>query len=647
MRIFLTYILIIASFSGIAQGKIIPGKAHNHAKKLKTCTQNSVLATGTWYKMAVEKEGIYKISYNDLEQMGINVSSIDPRNIRIYGNGNGMLPENNAVPCCDDLIENAIYVSSGNNNTFGASDYILFYGESPVVWSFDTVHNIFTHTINFYSNETCYFLTIGNSPGKRIQLQNSVKSTPNIIVAKYNDYQYHELDTINLIQSGKEWYGECFNAVTSYTFNFNFPNIDVTSPVKIISNIAAANTIPTCFYTSSNGKLDSLIVAAVPGQTNTQFANTNEDTLVFNPSGQNIQLTISKITPSSVGWLDFIDVNAISNLNFNSPQMCFRNLSSTGDGNISRFLMNNANPSVQVWDVSDPFNIKLQQDSLNGTTLCYIVSTDSLKQFIAFDGSSFLTPVFEGQVPNQNLHGLPQPDFIIVSNPDFIQQANRLAAIHATHDNFNVLVVTPQQIYNEFSSGVQDVSAIRNFLRMFYNRANSALNNFPKYLLMFGDGSYDYKNHLTVNTNLVPTYESFNSLTPTACYGTDDFFGILDSTGGYYCNGNIDVGVGRFPVLTTSEAETMVDKVEDYIYKKSSYTEKNGCTTFTKNISGDWQNIVCFIADDGDNNLHLGQVEALTAYADTANLNLNIQKIYLDAYVEVTNSNESLLSHRK
>jgi hypothetical protein len=549
-----------------------------------------------------------------------------------------MLPESNAAPNSDDLIENAIYVSSGSNSTFGTSDYILFYGESPVVWNRNTVNNIFTHTINFYTNETCYFLTIGNSPGKRIQFQNSSTSAPNITVTKYNDYQYHEIDTVNLLQSGREWYGEYFNAVNSYSFNFTFPNIDITSPVNIISNITARNTIPTCFTISSCGKVDSLNISAIPGATNTQYANIAVDTLVSNPTGQNIQLTISKITPTSIGWLDNIDVNTISNLYFNSPQVSFRNLSCVGNGNISQFIMNNANSSVKIWDISDPFNIKEQQASLNGSSLSYIVNTDSLKQFIAFDTSAFFTPIFDGQVPNQNLHALPQPDMIIVAHPDFIQQANRLAAIHMAHGNFNVVVVTPQEIYNEFSSGVQDVAAIRNFLRMFYNRADSSLNNFPKYLLMFGDGSYDYKNHLSVNINFVPTYESFNSLTPTACYATDDFFGILDSTGGYYCNGTIEVGAGRFPVRTADEAKIMVDKVEDYISKKSSYTEKNGCTTFTKKNTGDWQNMICFIADDGDNNLHLDQVEGLTSYVDTANNNLNIEKIYIDAYIEVNGS---------
>lgn len=637
MRIIFTSFLLMAYISGIAQGKIISNKTHNYNNSSHSYVENSVLASGTWYKLEVGNEGIYKITYNDLVKLGINVSSIDPRNIRIYGNGNGMLPESNASPNSDDLIENAIYVSSGTGSSFGESDYILFYGESPVVWKYNTANNICTHTINFYSNATCYFLTIGNSPGKRIQLQNSLSSSPNTIVTKYNNFQYHEMDTINLLQSGREWYGESFNSVSTYLFNFSFPDIDIASPVKIISNVAARNTIQTCFIASSCGINDSLKVAAIPGSTNTQFANTNQDTLVCYATGQNIQLSISKVTPSSVGWLDFIDVNAICNLNFKSPQMCFRNLSCVGNGNISKFLINNANSSVTIWDISDPFSIKVQQDTLNGSLMSYIANTDTLKQFIAFDGSSFMTPIFDGQIQNQNLHALGQPDMVIVSHPDFIQQANRLAAIHAAHDNYNVIVVTPQEIYNEFSSGVQDVAAIRNFIRMFYNR--STLPDYkPKYLLMFGTGSYDYKNHLSVNINFVPTYESFNSLTPTACYATDDFFGILDSAGGYYCNGNIDVGVGRFPVRTAVEAKTMVDKVEDYINKRSLLTEQNGCTTFKKEVTGDWQNIICFVADDGDNNLHLIQAEGLSSLADTSNNNLNIEKIYLDAYVEVTGS---------
>jgi hypothetical protein len=636
MRIVFTYLLLTLYFSGIAQEQFnIRGTPQ---KRAHTYAQNSALSSGTWYKLKVKNDGIYKITYDDLVQLGINVSSIDPRNIRLYGNGNGMLPESNSLPNYDDLNENAIYVEGESDGKFDPGDYILFYGESPVVWNYDTINKMFTHLTNYYSDETCYFLTIGNSPGKRIQLQNSLITIPNTIVTKYNDYQYHELDTVNLLNSGKDWYGEYFDATNNYTWDFIFPNIDINSQVKIKTNIAARNTISTAFTVSSSGSTDSVNVSAIPGSSTSDFARNAEDTLICKPGGQNIQLTISKLTPSSIGWLNFIDINTLSNLNFISPQINFRNLSCVGIGNISEFKLNNANSSVKIWDISHPFDIKDQIYSLNASSINFTVNTDSLKQFVAFDGSAFLVPIFDGQIQNQNLHALGQPDMIIISYPDFIQQANRLANIHMTHDNFNVSVVTPQEIYNEFSSGSQDIAAIRNFIRMFYDRASSQ-NEKPKYLLMFGDGSYDYKNHLSTCTNLVPTYESFNSLTPTASYVTDDFFGILDSTGGYYSNGTLELGIGRFPAKTLSEAKTLVDKVEDYIDNKSSYTENNGCTTFTKQITGDWRNIICFVADDEDNNLHLGQADELASYADTANNNLNIQKIYLDAYNQVTGSN--------
>ena len=119
-------------------------------------------------------------------------------------------------------------------------------------------------------------------------------------------------------------------------------------------------------------------------------------------------------------------------------------------------------------------------------------------------------------------------------------------------------MVNPFQIYNEFSSGAQDIVAIRDFVRMFYERATS-VNDLPKYLLLFGDGSYDNKNRLTDNTNFIPTYQSVNSLSITGSLVSDDYYGLLDSTEGRWSAGveYVDVGIGRFPVKTIEEADNI------------------------------------------------------------------------------------------
>ena len=217
------------------------------------------------------------------------------------------------------------------------------------------------------------------------------------------------------------------------------------------------------------------------------------------------------------------------------------------------------------------------------------------------------------------MHGISNNvEFVIVSHPDFFSAANRLADFHLEKDNMNSIVVTPQQIYNEFSSGMQDVSAIRDFLKHQYNKENSAL----KYLLLFGDGSYDPKNRVENNTNFIVTYQSANSTHPTQTYVTDDYFGLLDDDEGLFINDLVDIGIGRFPVATLKEANVLVDKVERY-YEKSSF--------------GSWRNDVAFIADDGDandGNTHMWQADSLANHLADNYDEINIQKIYLDNYYQ-------------
>jgi hypothetical protein len=618
----------------IIQGSVKNVKKHEYS-------ENSVLSTGTWYRLKIKDEGIYKISYNDLVQQGIDISSVNPQNIRIYGNGGGMLPESNLDFNNDDLVENTIYVEGENDGSFGPDDYILFYAQSQVVWKYDTALKHCVHQINYYSDYSYYFLQLGNAPGKRITSQPSLTSSPDHIITSFDDYQYHEIDSVNLLKSGKEWYGEYINSGQSYDFDFKFPNIDLNSEAFVRTNIAARNTVETTFDVTADNTNETVYVTAIPGQSTADYAKYSEDTLTFSPDDETIKISIEKTTLSSTAWLNSIEVNATRHLSFSSQQLLFRNYSCTGTGNISEFVLANTDSTVKIWDITDPFNIKDQQYDFNASEERFRTYTDTLKQFIAFSNMNFLTPTFVETVANQNLHGLHSPDMVIVTYPLFETKAQQIASIHETLDNFNVAVVTPQQIYNEFSSGSQDISAIRNFMRMFYDRADST-GNYPKYLLLFGDGSYDYKDRLPDNTNFVPTYQSFNSLVPVSSYLTDDYYGILDSTEGYYSNGALDMGIGRLPARNETDATAMVNKIEKYLNPDSLYYETNGCNTYSAEITGDWRNVTCFVADDEDNNLHLEQAETLSGIADTISPDFNIQKIYLDAFKQQTSSEGSI-----
>ena len=608
-------------------------KNNNVPKQIKkrTYAQNSVLASGNWYKIAVSSDGVYKLTYSDLQNLGINVNSIDPKNIRIYGNGGGMLSENNFDPRNDDLVENAIYVSSQTAGTFSNNDYILFYGESPIRWNYNTSDKKYHHQINYYSDATYYFINVDIGPGKRIAQQASSTNSANKFISKFDDYSFHEKDSLNLIISGKEWYGECFDYITSHSFNFVFPNIDNTSRVYVRTDIASRYNMSSQYTSNANGHIINSTIPAYSG--NYQYACTANDTITFIPSSSAINVTVSKSTANAVGWLNYIELNATRNLVFSSPQMTFRSYASVGSGNISQFTLSNVSSNVSLWDVTDPLNVKNQLYSLNNNNAVYSISTDSLKQFIAFDGLNFYSPNLIGKIANQNLHALGQADLIIITYPDYISEAQQIASIHNLHDNLSSIIVTPYQIYNEFSSGEQDVSAIRDFVKMFYDRAGSNENEMPKYILLFGDASYDYKDRISNNTNFVPTFESTNGVDAEASYATDDFFGFLDDNEGPYTNSLLDIGIGRFPVKSTEDANTMINKINQYLTINNPNATNTACSNLTSLASGDWRNTVCFVAGPDDEGF-FSDCELFSSYLNTNYIQYNIDKIYCDAYIE-------------
>lgn len=605
-------------------------------KSQELYSSNSVLSSGTWYKVAVLNDGVHMVDYNFFKDLGIDPDSIVPRNIKVYGNGGGQLPYANSSFRHDDLQENSIFVFGEGDGKFDTTDYVLFFGQSQHRWKYSSVDNQFHHNLNIYSDTTYYFITVDLGPGKRIMSQNSSAISPTTIVTSYNDYLFHELETYNLIKSGRIWMGEEFDIITSYSYNVSIPNIDLSSKVYIkVETGARANSPGTNFYWTAGSASSSYnVMGVVTSNIYDTFYRTASDTITFYPSSGIIPLSISKTTPSpSIGWLNYIEVNARRQLT-GEPMLLFRDINSVDTGNVSRFIIANA-ASLQVWEVTDPLNPKLQQTTLNGTTREFILPTDSLREFTAFQ-SAFI-PIISGKVPNQNLHSSGPVDFIIVTHPTFLKQANTLADLHRDQDSMKVVVATTNQIFNEFSSGAQDVSAIRDFARMFYERALDST-ELPRYLLLFGDGSYKMKSTLN-NTNFIPCYQSLNSSSPTNSYVSDDFFAMLDSNEGYWdvTPGYMDIGVGRFPVKTVNEAEVVVQKIIRYTSVPGTINAGNSCSNEgTCYGFGDWMNVITFCADDEDSGDHQKQADLLANKVKANYPNYNLDKIYFDAYQQVS-----------
>ncbi|MBN2683360.1 MAG: type IX secretion system sortase PorU [Bacteroidales bacterium] len=590
--------------------------------KTKNHKSTSVLASGKWIKMRVQADGVYKLTYSEILAMGIT----NPLEIRIFGNGGGLLPIANSTNRPDDLVENAILINKGADGVFNSGDYILFYATGPHKWNFDETDNVFKHTFHLFSDYSYYFVTSGTSPAKNIQVEDYSLLSPNQVITKFNDYAFQEKDSLNLIKSGSTWFWRHFDLNLTHNFNFSFPDIDYSYPAYLKTKLVARSSSTSSFDITVNSDfVKNLTVLYTTGSTTAPYANVTSDSndlFSFTPNGSNLDVTIkyNKYNSSSEGWLNYITCNVVRNLKMNGSQMHFRWVGSVGEGNISEFRISNASSGTRVWDITDPYNVVEMVTNYSSGVLSFVCPTDTLRQFIAFTGSSFYSVSNPQVVANQNLHGISDVDLVIVTHPNFVSQANQLANLHETLDNMNVIVVQPEEIYNEFSSGTPDVTAIRDFVRMVYDKGTTD-DNMLKYLLLFGDGSFDNRTNSSENTNFIITYQSPQSLRVTESFVTDDFFGLLDYLEGGH-EGILDIGIGRLPVKTGDEASAVVNKISNYMTNPETF--------------GDWRNTVCFIGDDEDSNAHMSQANQMATKVDTTYQVYNVNKIYLDSYEQVS-----------
>jgi hypothetical protein len=600
-------------------------------KTSRSYASNSILATGNWYKIAVKDEGIYRLTADFLRNLGLDVNTLNPKNIRIYGNGGMSLPQKNLESRPDDLLENAIQVIGEADGKLDNTDYVLFYAPGNTIWKQNANNPYFEHTNNVYTDSSYYFINIDKGLGKRIAVIDNGSLSPNYISNEFNDYQLHEKDLYTLvtssIKSGRVWYGEDFEFSTSKNFEFNTAGISPNTPAFIkTSMVLRANTNSTASVKANNQLLYNLQASSLPLNFETDFARPVQSITSINSlSGNTLSINISYNKPNSTAnaWLDFIEVNLIRQLNFSQSFLKFRDISSVGNGKITQFNINAINVGVQFWDVTNINEPIQQRVSLTGSAATFNSNTPILKEFVAFNSLAFKDPVAIGKIPNQNLHALAQAHLIIVSDPQWISEAKRLGDFRKSEQNLSYHVVTPAQIFNEFSSGGREATAIRDFMKMFYDRANFNPQMSPKYLLLFGKGSFDNRMLKFKQNNFVVTYQSENSISPTQSYTSDDYFGLLDNIEGDFPEdfvnnpGLLDIAVGRIPVKSVTEARDVVDKLLAYADKKSF---------------GNWRNQLTIVADDEDNNLHLNQAEANAALVSSKANNINIDKIYFDAF---------------
>lgn len=612
--------------------RLTPDKSFDHAIYRGDPKTTSELASGQVYKISVSSYGVHVIDDALLRELGINTNGLDPRNIRILGHPGGALPERISSERVDDLEELSIWVEGESDGKWDSGDRILFYAEGPDRIALNKDKILYIYENNIYDDKSYYYIKIDTKPGKRIRTISPVIS-PEYTSKSYLNLQHYEEDKTNLLGqsrshegSGQLWVGDEFTNVRTreYSDKFSTLHLDPSEKATVNMRFVARNSE----YNKVSIEIDQQLLERNISSINitsveSLYARIANITGTANLS--NIKVIVNyPLSPNvSSGWLDYININHKKKYNYaNENQLRIYDPASL-DYNSVRYTFEETPSGFTVWDITDPMHpahLSVQRNGTNST-----ISYQNNKapwQHLAFNtAAGLLIPESAGAVAQQNLHGLKDIDEIIVYYDATAEAAQKLAKHREQEDGMTIALAHIHQIYNEFSAGKQDPTAIRDFVRTVYKHSKAL-----KYVLLFGDGSYDYRG---IRKNLpkesfIPVYETKESLNPITAFPSDDYFGMISDDEGYDLRGLLDVSIGRIPAHDSEDAMRFVDRIITYETDPATFQ--------------DWKNRFLGAADDEDSNRYFYDIENLSKIISSQNPNYNIDKIYLDAYEQLVTS---------
>lgn len=624
-------------------------------RQLKTFVGNevssSVLASGEWYKFKVDTTGVYKITPQFLSSIGMDLDGVAASTIKIYGNGGQALPLANDENEIFDVPENPIKIVGGEDGVFSGDDFILFYGRGTQGY----VEENKSH-INPYDDNAYYYVTSGGNASKKVSQMQESTSTPVQSFDSYDYYTFYEQDLFNLGQLGRIWHGDKFDSFqTQQDYRFNLPELAADSQIDFKIVFSAIYGLPPSLNARINNSSgvqlnddedeDPLSVTFDDLDTsNLAYGNTilssDIESSLFSGGSLVVNLDYQRgADASSEGYLDYISVSAKANLKGVNKQFGFSNIETISLTGIGQYQIGNAGSISAVWDVTNPYSIS-EKSNAGSSQFNLNFELGSLRKFVVLDSSDYYEPtsVAESTVANQNLKGgvfqnqtgqFQDIDYLILTTNEFLSAATKLASFRTQNDGFVAKVVDIELIYNEFSTGKQDVGAIRNFVKYIYDNASTDEARL-KYVCIIGDGTYDYKDRILNNIRHVPLYHAIESSRLPTSYTTDDFYCFMDSgEGSNPASDKMDISIGRILARDNAEANTMVDKTINY-YKEEAY--------------GDWRNSMLFVSDDVDRDTDDAIQEKIVEISDKLEAEVervNVRRILTDSYVqEVTSGGE-------
>ncbi len=609
--IFISFAFFLSFTTGTNAQEIHPGR--------------SVLSSGKFYKLKINQSGIFKITKATTDKLGIT-QQIDLRKVKVYSNIGGHLPESLAQTETSDLIDLPLMVRDNANNVLDAGDEILFYAEGPNKWNYNPAGKQWDYNLNIYDRANYVFLTIDGAARSNIEDLKIDSGGAEYSANSYDQLQIYNEDMTNVLTrevntqgSGRQWFGDYFRDREEKNFLSKFDISAFKSDEPIFVKGIFGSRSPQ----KGSVKLDLGSVNASYNLTDRRLDDfessylsiANFNTIVENASDlQAIKVTYSGNSGSAEGWLDYIQLTGKSTLVYKDKSFVFSDAGSLNK--TSAFTFSGSTTDLFVWDVSQLAQIKNLPIEAGKFTA---PQKSVLGRYLVFKLKDAIEPEPIGLIKNQNLHSITKADMLVVCADELYESAVKLADHRKQLDKLDVVVVPISEVYNEFSSGRQDVTALRDFVKMVYDR-----DQVLKYLLLFGDATFDYRKITEPNNTFdyVPVYETQESIHPVFAFPTDDYFALLSDGEGGNLVGALDISVGRLPVKSKNEADAVVNKIIRYDTDPERF--------------GDWRLSVGFAADDEDSNTHIVQADRIARKVASLYPQMNIRKTYFDSYQQVT-----------
>jgi len=594
---------------------INPGRAYSlpAARIRRPVSKTALFESGSWYKIPVARgrEGIFRITGAFLNDHGVDPSAIDPSTLKIFNNGGRMLPRNIDADRPDGLIETPIQVVGMEDGRFDESDYILFYGRGVTGWEYDNARQRLSHFINLYTETNIYWLVFNDgTEGKRIPAQEPESGSVEQARDRATDYGFIENDLHNIFNGGLYWWGYQFIGSGDKSYSIPVPDPSNGESLTLLLNMRGGTSNQHQFTVTWNG-------APIGGF---QFSGAREwlqeITITDIQDGSNsLRLGYTGSSSVSQAYVDWIEWEYTRNLNPDEGSLRF--FAAPGAGRIT-YRLSNFDDTPRVWEISGPENITQMtlQSVAGGWIFTHTADEGGIGEYLAVTPDQWITPeTIEPDTPSSLRSSANSADMVIITHTDFYDQALRLESMRESHDSLDVMVARIQDIYDEFSGGLLDPVAIRDFLahtKRTWSRA-------PGYVLLLGDGDYDYRNRLSQNDkNWIPPYEQ-DGFGDSGGRATDDGFTYVTGS-----DTEMDLAIGRLPAQTPEEAEIMVSKIIQYE---------------TDPDFGEWRNLVTLVGDDEKGQYGTENELRHTSASEQVSLfylprRFNQRKIYLMEYEE-------------